>query len=31
MITQEIKIIDITPGNILNYGVCGYKNVKKEG
>ena len=31
MITQEIKVIDITPGNILNYGVCGYKNVKKEG
>lgn len=28
---NEIKIIDITPENILEYGVCGYKSLKKEG
>jgi len=28
---NEIKIIDITPDNILEYGVCGYKSLKKEG
>lgn len=28
---KEIEIIDITPDNVLDYGVCGYKNPKKEG
>ena len=28
---KEIKIIDITPYNILDYGICGYKNMKREG
>ncbi len=28
---NDIKIIEITPDNILNYGICGYKNLKKEG
>jgi hypothetical protein len=28
---DQIKIIDITPDNILKYGICGYKNPKKEG
>ena len=25
----DIEIIDLTPENIADYGVCGYKNVKK--
>ena len=25
------KIIDITPDNILDYGVCGYKNIRTPG
>jgi len=28
---KEIQIIDITPDNILEYGICGYKNIKREG
>jgi hypothetical protein len=28
---EEISIIDTTIDNVGNYGVCGYKNVKKEG
>lgn len=27
---EDIKIIDITPENIADYGVCGYKDVKKH-
>jgi hypothetical protein len=27
---RDIKIIDLTPENIADYGVCGYKNVKKH-
>lgn len=27
----EIEIIDTNAGNILEYGVCGYKNIKREG
>ncbi len=27
---NDIKIIDLTPENIANYGVCGYKNVEKH-
>ncbi|MBS4060750.1 MAG: YoaP domain-containing protein [Bacteroidetes bacterium] len=27
---EDIKIIDITPENIAEYGVCGYKDVKKH-
>jgi predicted GNAT family acetyltransferase len=26
----DIEIIDLTPENIANYGVCGYKDVKKH-
>lgn len=26
----DIQIIDLTPGNIADYGVCGYKYVKKH-
>ena len=26
----NIEIIDLTPQNIADYGVCGYKNVKKH-
>jgi hypothetical protein len=26
----DIKIIDLTPENIADYGVCGYKDVKKH-
>jgi len=26
----DIQIIDLTPGNIADYGVCGYKDVKKH-
>ena len=28
---HEIKTIDITPDNILEYGVCGYKNIRTPG
>lgn len=28
--TSEIEIIDLTPENIADYGVCGYKDVKKH-
>lgn len=28
---NDIEIIEITPDNILQYGICGYKNIKKEG
>ena len=27
---NDIKIIDLTPENIADFGVCGYKNVKKH-
>ncbi|MHC1703977.1 MAG: YoaP domain-containing protein [Tenuifilaceae bacterium] len=27
---EDIKIIDLTPENISNYGVCGYKDVNKH-
>jgi GNAT superfamily N-acetyltransferase len=27
---SDIQIIDLTPGNIVDYGVCGYKNVEKH-
>lgn len=27
---DDIKIIDFTPSNIADYGVCGYKDVKKH-
>jgi len=27
---ETIKIIDLTPENIANYGVCGYKDVNKH-
>jgi hypothetical protein len=27
---RDFKIIDLTPENIADYGVCGYKNVKKH-
>ncbi len=30
METNDIKIIDLTPENIANYGVCGYKDVTKH-
>jgi hypothetical protein len=26
----DIEIVDLTPENIANYGVCGYKDVKKH-
>ncbi len=28
---DEVQIIDTTPDNVLEYGVCGYKNIKKPG
>lgn len=28
--TNNIQIIDLTPENIANYGVCGYKDVNKH-
>lgn len=28
--TSDIKIIDLTPENIADYGVCGYKDVHKH-
>ena len=27
----NIEIIDTNAGNILDYGICGYKNIKREG
>lgn len=27
---EDIKIIDLTPDNIADYGVCGYKDAKKN-
>ena len=27
---SDIQIIDLTPENIANYGVCGYKDVEKH-
>ena len=27
---NDVKVIDLTPENIANYGVCGYKNVAKH-
>lgn len=27
---NDIKIIDLTPENIADYGVCGYKDVNKH-
>jgi hypothetical protein len=26
----DIEIIDLTPENIADYGVCGYKDVEKQ-
>ncbi len=28
---DEVQIVDTTPDNVLEYGVCGYKNIKKPG
>lgn len=28
---EGIEIVDTNAGNILEYGVCGYKNIKREG
>ncbi len=28
---SEIKIIDTNNDNILKYGICGYKNIKRAG
>ena len=30
MTMDDIRIIDLTPGNIAHYGVCGYKDVEKN-
>lgn len=27
---EDIEIIDFTPSNIAQYGVCGYKDVEKH-
>ena len=27
---DDVKIIDLTPENITDYGVCGYKNIEKQ-
>ena len=27
---NDVEIIDLTPENIADYGVCGYKDVKKQ-
>jgi len=27
---SDIEIIDLTPDNIADYGVCGYKDVRKH-
>jgi N-acetylglutamate synthase and related acetyltransferases len=29
-LTEDISIIDLTPENIADYGVCGYSNVEKH-
>ncbi len=29
-VSDDIKIIDLTPDNIAEYGVCGYKDVQKH-
>ena len=28
---SDTEIIDLTPENIADYGVCGYKDVRKHG
>ena len=28
---EKVKIIETTPDNILEYGVCGYKNINRPG
>jgi len=28
---KGIEIVDTNAGNILKYGVCGYKNIKRAG
>jgi len=28
---DQVEIIDITPENVLDYGLCGYKSLKKPG
>lgn len=28
---ENVKVIEITPDNILQYGICGYKNVERDG
>ena len=30
METENIKIIDLAPENIAQYGVCGYKDINKH-
>lgn len=30
ILNDDIEIIDLTPNNISNYGVCGYKDVEKH-
>jgi len=27
---SDIQILDLTPENIADYGVCGYKDAKKH-
>jgi L-amino acid N-acyltransferase YncA len=31
MASDEVEIVDITSDNLPDYGVCGYKNLKREG
>ena len=31
MVHDEIEIVDVNAANIFNFGVCGYKNIKREG
>ena len=31
MSSDGIKIVDVNSDNILDFGVCGYKNIKREG
>jgi hypothetical protein len=28
--SKDIQIIDLTPDNIAQYGVCGYKDINKH-
>jgi hypothetical protein len=28
---MDVEIIDTNSDNILEYGICGYKNIKHEG